>query len=65
MKLVSVSVSMGKEVPYMDKTVTTGIFKEPVRDWSFNKPFDESRMVMPSGAVLDTSSPSRPVETVK
>jgi len=30
MKLVSVSVSMGKEVPYMDKTVTTGIFKEPV-----------------------------------
>ena len=30
MKLVSVSVSMGKEVLYMDKTVTTGIFKEPV-----------------------------------
>ena len=30
MKLLSVSVSMGKEVPYMGKTVTTGIFKEPV-----------------------------------
>ena len=29
MKLLSVSVSMGKEVPYMGKTVTTGIFKEP------------------------------------
>ena len=29
------------------------------RDWSFNKPFDESRMVMPSNAVLDTSSPTR------
>ena len=32
MKLLSVSVSMGKEVPYMGKTVTTGIFKEPVSD---------------------------------
>ncbi len=30
MKLLAVSVSMGKEVPYMDKTVTTGIFNEPV-----------------------------------
>ncbi len=30
MKLLSVNVSMGKEVPYMSKTVTTGIFKEPV-----------------------------------
>ena len=30
MKLLSISVSMGKAVPYMDKTVTTGIFKEPV-----------------------------------
>lgn len=30
MKLLSISVSMGKTVPYMDKTVTTGIFKEPV-----------------------------------
>ena len=30
MKLLAVSVSMGKEVPYMDKTVATGIFKEPV-----------------------------------
>ena len=29
MKLLSVSVSMGKEVPYMGKKVTTGIFKEP------------------------------------
>jgi len=31
MKLLSISVSMGKEVPYMDRTVTTGNFKEPVR----------------------------------
>ncbi len=31
-----------------------------VRDWSFSQPFDESRMVMPSNAVLDTSSPTRP-----
>ena len=30
MKLISVSVSMGKEVPYMGKTVKTGVFKEPV-----------------------------------
>ena len=30
MKLLSVSVSMGKEVPYRDKSVSTGIFKEPV-----------------------------------
>ena len=30
MKLLSVSVSMGKEVPFMGKTVATGIFKEPV-----------------------------------
>ena len=30
MNLLSVSVSMGKEVPYRDKSVTTGIFKEPV-----------------------------------
>ena len=30
MKLLPVSVSMGTEVPYMGKTVTTGIFKEPV-----------------------------------
>lgn len=28
-----------------------------VKDWSFREPFDESRMVMPPGAVLDTSSP--------
>jgi len=30
MKLLSVNVSLPKEVPYMDKTTTTGIFKEPV-----------------------------------
>ncbi len=30
-----------------------------VRDWSFSRPFDESRMVMPSNAVLDTSNPNR------
>ncbi len=29
------------------------------RNWSFDKPFDESRMVMPPIAVLDTSSPTR------
>jgi MOSC domain-containing protein YiiM len=29
MKLLAVSVSMGTEVPYMGKTVETGIFKEP------------------------------------
>ena len=30
MKLLTVSVSLGKEVRYMGKTVATGIFKEPV-----------------------------------
>lgn len=30
MKLLSVNVSLGREVPYKGKTVTTGIFKEPV-----------------------------------
>ena len=30
MKLLSVNVSLPKEVPYRGKTVTTGIFKEPV-----------------------------------
>jgi MOSC domain-containing protein YiiM len=30
MNLLSVNVSMPKEVPYKGKTVTTGIFKEPV-----------------------------------
>ena len=30
MKLLSVNVSLGKDVPYKGKTVTTGIFKEPV-----------------------------------
>jgi len=30
MKLLSVNVSLPKEVPYMDKRTTTGIFKEPV-----------------------------------
>ena len=30
MKLLSMNVSLGKEVPYMGKTVKTGIFKEPV-----------------------------------
>ena len=32
MKLLSVSVSLRKEVPYMSKIVATGIFKEPVSD---------------------------------
>ena len=32
MKLLSVSVSLRKEVPYMGKTVATGIFKEPVNE---------------------------------
>lgn len=27
------------------------------RNWSFSKPFDESRMTMPEGAVLDESAP--------
>ncbi len=36
-----------------------------LRDWSFSKPFDESRMVMPPDAVLDTSSPTRPAGTAK
>jgi len=30
MKLLSVNVSLGQEVPYKGKTVTTGIFKKPV-----------------------------------
>lgn len=30
MKVLSVNVSLPKEVPYMGKTTTTGIFKEPV-----------------------------------
>ncbi len=30
MKLLSVNVSLPKDVPYMGKTTTTGIFKEPV-----------------------------------
>ena len=30
MELLSVNVSLGKEVPYKGKIVTTGIFKEPV-----------------------------------
>ncbi|MCZ6660877.1 MAG: MOSC domain-containing protein [bacterium] len=30
MKLLSVNVSLAKEVPYKGKTITTGIFKEPV-----------------------------------
>ena len=32
MKLLSVNVSRVKEVPYQGKTVTTGIFKEPLAD---------------------------------
>jgi hypothetical protein len=32
-------------------------FKCVIDDWSFTKPFDESRMVMPEGAVEDTSEP--------
>ncbi len=34
-----------------------------VRDWSFRKSFDESRMVVSPNAVLDTSSPSRTAKT--
>lgn len=30
MKLLSVNVSLAKEIPYRGRTVTTGIFKEPV-----------------------------------
>lgn len=30
-----------------------------IRDWSFDEPFDESRMTMPENAVVDTSSPTR------
>ncbi len=30
MRLLSVNVSMPKEVPYKGKTISTGIFKEPV-----------------------------------
>lgn len=30
MRLLSVNVSIPKEVPYREKTITTGIFKEPV-----------------------------------
>ena len=32
MKILSVNVSLPKEVPYKGKTITTGIFKEPVED---------------------------------
>ncbi len=35
------------------------------RDWSFSKRFDESRMLVPSNAVLDTSSPTRTAKTPK
>ncbi len=35
------------------------------RDWSFKQPFDESRMVMPSGAVVDTSNPTRTAPTTE
>jgi MOSC domain-containing protein YiiM len=31
MKLLSVNVGLPTEIPYRDKTITTGIFKEPVR----------------------------------
>lgn len=31
MKLISVNVSLPKEVPYLGRTITTGIFKEPVQ----------------------------------
>ena len=31
MKLLSVNVSLPKEVPYKGKTIRTGIFKEPVQ----------------------------------
>ncbi len=35
------------------------------RDWTFSKRFDQSRMLMPSNAVLDTSSPTRTAKTPK
>ena len=35
------------------------------RDWSFSKRFDESRMLMPSNAELDTSRPTRTAKTPK
>ena len=31
MKLISVNVSLAKEVPYQGRTITTGIYKEPVK----------------------------------
>lgn len=34
-------------------------FSCEIRDWSFDQPFDESRMTMPEGAVVDTTSPTR------
>ncbi|MGH7452535.1 MAG: DUF6503 family protein [bacterium] len=30
-----------------------------IRSWSFKKPFDATRMTMPPGAVIDSSSPTR------
>ncbi len=30
-----------------------------IRNWSFKKPFDTSRMTMPPGAVVDTTKPTR------
>ena len=36
-----------------------------VRDWSFSRSFDESRMVVSPNAVLDTSSPKRTAKTPK
>jgi hypothetical protein len=28
-----------------------------IRDWAFNRPFDEKRMAMPDSAVIDESVP--------
>ena len=40
MRLLSVNLSMPKEVPYRDETITTGIFKEPVGGWVLLRPLN-------------------------
>ncbi len=45
-----------KAVSYRKDGSSSGI--REVRNWSFSASFDESRMVMPADAVLDTSSPT-------
>ncbi len=43
---------------YYRKADGSSLATREVRNWSFSASFDESRMVMHSGAVLDTSSPT-------